>query len=531
MGDARLHVTDRDGRRVVPLDKSPFTIGRAAENDLRLSGGEVSRTHAEIIRDGGRHLLRDLNSRYGTYVGDQAIQEHMLAEGDRIRLGRSPAVELVFLQDTEESADRASLVEAVRQTAALLEGLRALGAAHLLHDVLMLVLDAAIAISGADRGFVMLAGEDDALDLTVGRSRGGIELSGAGVAVSRKIPEDVFSTGNTRLVADLVDEGTAHGATLAIGIRQVLCVPLNATRLLDRPGVAPEPARIGVIYLDSREAGSVLLSDAARYGVETLATEAAVAIENARLYREALDKARVDQELRIAADMQKALRPPTRYRGAAFDLAAESRPCRTIGGDFYHYVALSGGVFGFALGDVAGKGPPAAVLAAAAQGMFAAYADAGVGPARTLARVNVTLAENFVADRFATLVYGMLWPDGRLAYSSAGHNPPILFSAQRRQRLTEGGVPLGLFPDAIYQEETLQLRRNDVLVFFSDGVSETTSPTGDVFGDEGIIDALSTAVDRDPSALIARLLDAVDAFRQVPVAEDDVTALVVSYRG
>jgi phosphoserine phosphatase RsbU/P len=543
MADARLHVTDRLGRRAVPIDKSPFTIGRGTDSDLRLSGGEVSRDHAEILRAGDHYVLHDRGSRYGTFVGGEPASERVLVEGDRIRLGRSSAVELVFLQEPEVATLGAeSLVEAVRQTAALLEGLRALGAGHLLQDVLVLVLDAAIEVSGADRGFIMLAapgGNDGKLEFTVGRGRGRISLEGQTFKISRKIPEDVFARGESRIVADLVEDDAAdtHMATVALGIRQVLCVPLKLMRFLDQPGVAPEPTRIGVLYLDSRESGA-LLADPARIGVETLATEAAVAIENARLYRETVEKARVDQELRIAAEMQKALRPPARRVAPTFEIAAASKSSRSIGGDFFDYIELPDGAFGFALGDVAGKGPPAAVLAAALQGMFAAYASGDQGPADTLTRVNVTLLRHFVEGRFATMVYGILTRDGRLIYSNAGHNPPMLFTAARPgapglavRRLEEGGVPLGLFPDAEFLEETLQLHAGDVLVLFSDGVSEAANAEGEAFGDEGVIACVSANPSEDPPAMLNRLLATTDAFSGGAVPQDDVTSIILRYKG
>ena len=128
-----------------------------------------------------------------------------------------------------------------------------------------------------------------------------------------------------------------------------------------------------MLYLDSREKG-VLMSSSTRAALETLATEAAVAIENARLYRETMEKARMEQEMRIAAEIQQALLPKMARAGSFFAAAAASLPCRSIGGDFYDYVDLPGGALGFALGDVAGKGPPAALLSAMMQGIFAAQA-------------------------------------------------------------------------------------------------------------------------------------------------------------
>ena len=169
--------------------------------------------------------------------------------------------------------------------------------------------------------------------------------------------------------------------TVALGIRNVLCVPLRLVRYLDKAEAADveRERRIGVLYLDSREKGT-LLSSSTRAALETLATEAAVAIENARLYRETMEKAKMEQEMRIAAEIQQALLPKMARAGSFFSAAAASIPCRSIGGDFYDYVDLPTGALGFALGDVAGKGPPAALLSAMMQGIFAAQAASSDSP-------------------------------------------------------------------------------------------------------------------------------------------------------
>jgi hypothetical protein len=255
-----------------------------------VSGSEVSRDHAEIARDGDRYVIRDRGSRYGTFVNGEMLTEQLvLKHGDRVRLGRNASVDLVFLSEQDDSAIRRALLGALKQTAALLEGLQALGAGHLLDDVLALVLDAAVEVSDADRGFIMLTTSDGRLEFTLGRGRGHVPLPGKTFDTSHKIPEEVFATGETRIVSNLIEGDTAdaHEATIQLGIRQVLCVPLRLTRYLDQPGALPVPMRIGVLYLDSRESGT-LLSPHTRVGIETLAVEAAVAIENARLYRETL---------------------------------------------------------------------------------------------------------------------------------------------------------------------------------------------------------------------------------------------------
>src|SRR5918992_16822 len=395
MPDARLEVTDALGRRIVPVSKNQFEIGRRETNDLRLAGSEVSRDHAEIAVEGSRFTLKDRNSRYGTYVNGEQVTDRVLVHGDKIRLGRTGGAEMGFLlADTQPAVDRATTtaIGDLRQIAALLEGLRALGSGRVLDDVLSLVLDSAIEVSGAERGFIMLAAVGGELEFKLARARGRVTLPGGTFATSRKIPEEVFRTGEPRLVADLLDGDLAnvHMGTVALGIRNVLCVPLRLVRYVDKAENVGEERRIGVLYLDSREKGS-LLSGSTRAALETLATEAAVAIENARLYRETMEKARMEQEMRIAAEIQQALLPKSGRVGSYFRAAAASLPCRSIGGDFYDYVDMPGGSLGFALGDVAGKGPPAALLSAMMQGIFAAQAAGSDSPSQTITRVNLAL--------------------------------------------------------------------------------------------------------------------------------------------
>src|SRR5690606_32104042 len=201
---------------------------------------------------------------YGTYVNGEGVTEHVLKHGDLVRLGRSGGAELVFLLEEQtvshSSSDRhtTSAVGDLRQVAALLEGLRALGSGRVLDEVLALVMDSALEVTGAERGFIMLANAEGELEFKLARGRGRVTLSGRGFETSRKIPEEVFSTGQEKIVADLLDGDLAnvHMGTVALGIRHVLCTPLRLVRYLDRVE-DHEEKRIGVLYLDSREKGSL----------------------------------------------------------------------------------------------------------------------------------------------------------------------------------------------------------------------------------------------------------------------------------
>jgi serine phosphatase RsbU (regulator of sigma subunit)/pSer/pThr/pTyr-binding forkhead associated (FHA) protein len=535
MPDARLRVTDPQGRRLVVIDKALFTIGRRTAADLQIISTDVSREHAEIVRTGDQYLLRDRGSRYGTFVNGEAITERALAVGDRIRLGRSDAVELVFQGEGESAGlrDTATDVTDLRQMAAIMNGLRALGSGRVLDEVLTLVMDSALEVTKAERGFVMLAAPGAELEFRVARGRGGVTLEGTSFTTSAKIPREVFTTGQSRIVGDLMD-GTlaaAHDGTIAIGIRYVLCVPLRVIPMGQNLSPATSEQVIGVLYLDGRER-STLHSKSTLESLEAFATQAALAIESARLYAESAEKARIDRDLRVAAEIQRALLAEPSYDGPFCDLAAISVPCRTVGGDFYDYLDLPGGGFAFALGDVAGKGPPAALQAAAVQTNFAALAPVSGDPAAAMSRINTALLRRAVEARFATMFYGALESNGLLRYSNAGQEPPLLVRAGGEiVPLDAGGPVLGLLSIATYESGTVLLQRGDLVVVCSDGVTEARDEKGDEFGNERLIAAIRAAHGMRPDAVLDAISAAIRGFVGVAAQADDITALVVRYTG
>jgi sigma-B regulation protein RsbU (phosphoserine phosphatase) len=531
MKQARLEVVGAPGAHPLPTDSAEFTIGRLKTNHLSLPGAEVSRVHAKITRDEeGRFTLRDCGSRFGTFVNDGRIAERVLADGDRIRLGEHSGPELVFLHQRDERTPEETATRTIgelRQIAALLEGLRALGTGRVLEDVLALVVDSAIEVAGAERGFIMLANENGVLEFTLARGRGGLTLPGSDFAASRKVPQDVFQTGLARVVRNL-EGAPEHARTALLGIRAVVCVPLRVIRFLDA-AAAPDTQerRIGVLYLDSRK--ETLLSSWVGSTVETLATEAAVAIENARLYRQSVENVRLQQELRIAAEIQRALFPKMMPAGQHFTASAATVPTRSIGGDFFDYLELPGGQVGFVLGDVAGKGPPAALLSALMQGMFAFASEGTRGPAGTIARLNRALFLRGVESRFVTLFHGALAEDGSLTYCNAGHNPALLFGRNRVRKLDVGGPIVGMLEDARFDEEAVRLAPGESVVVFSDGISEAHNAAGEEYGEDRILAVVQRHAGSVPQEMVDQLFVDVRQFCGPLPQRDDMTALVIQY--
>jgi predicted ester cyclase len=283
--------------------------------------------------------------------------------------------------------------------------------------------------------------------------------------------------------------------------------------------------------------GSVL-----RYRITMVCTvEDGKIVREERLYDltgvvERLEKARIDAELKTASEVQSALLPRIERAGACWEAVADSIPCRVIGGDFFEIVDLPSGDVGIALGDVEGKGTPAALVGAMLHGMFVADAQTGLGPAATLQRMNRQLAGSGgrparqKGSRFASLVYGVLSQDGRFVYATAGHNPPALLTPGGVRRLTSAGPILGAFPGASFTQGEARLAAGDTLLLFSDGVTEARNAADEEFGESRLLAAASEQRSRPPIEFLDGILDAVRSFVGPTPPSDDITIAVTRFR-
>jgi sigma-B regulation protein RsbU (phosphoserine phosphatase) len=183
-----------------------------------------------------------------------------------------------------------------------------------------------------------------------------------------------------------------------------------------------------------------------------------------------------------------------------------------------------------AIGDVSGKGPAAALIAAMLQGMFSLVGDARTGPGEVVSRLNRALCQRNIAPRYATFFYGVLEPDGRLTYSNAGHPPPLLVTATGVHPLTAGGPILGVFESAAFPCETVTLAPGDTLVCYSDGVTDAEAPGGVHFGLDRLVAATRACGAAPPRQFVEGLLTAVRDFSDTASPTDDATIAVLRYR-
>jgi steroid delta-isomerase-like uncharacterized protein len=354
---------------------------------------------------------------------------------------------------------------------------------------------------------------------------GGLVEGRAGVERIARITFDAFPDFHAE-----VDE------ILTIGDRVVLTLTIHGTDTGGLFGFPPTGKRIRVpsVFLftlrDQRVARERRTYDFSGFLLQ-LTGDVPTAIASARLYRGILERAQLERDVRIAADIQRALLPDRRYRSDTADIAAVSVPCRAIGGDFFDYFELPDAAVGFVVGDVSGKGPPAALLTAVLQGILAVHAYGSDSPAVTIERVNQALARRAIEARFATMFYGVLARDGRLRYCNAGHNPPAVVGASGCQRLDAGGLMVGAFKDAAFEEGAIRLGPGDTLFAFSDGITEAIDPGGEEFGDDRLITAVASATALELPALVDIVLDRVRQFTGDAPQADDMTALALRYVG
>jgi putative ABC transport system permease protein len=260
----------------------------------------------------------------------------------------------------------------------------------------------------------------------------------------------------------------------------------------------------------------------------------ALMIENARLTDRALEQEKLRRDLALAAEVQRRLLPPQPPRAGAVTLAAFTLPARTVGGDYYDFLDLGSERIGIAVADVAGKGVAAALLMSVVQASLRVIsADRDVGPAQLATRMNGFLYQSSAANKYATFFYAQVEDRGRrLRYVNAGHNPPYLVRCANGTveivELSAGGTVLGLFPEVEYQEADVDLRAGDLLVAFTDGVTEALNPSDEEFGEKRLKELLRRAVGAPAEEVSSRLADTMQEWIGGVEQYDDLTFVVAT---
>ena len=537
-----LEVINPSGNRtriaVAPL---PFQIGRHGENNLVLRDNRISRSHARIVAEDGAYFVEDLNSRQGVYVNGQRVAKHKLSGSDRIDFGIPDSYRLVFTFDPDQLHrfyDQFSLQSPVAtnlsKLRSLVEVARVFRSSLSHEDVLAAVVDAALAVTGAERGFLLLNHGED-LEVSVARDRRGAPLASGDLQVPRSII--LRALRNRRELLSMTfdqagEEGVRPEHSVAdLDLRSVVCVPLIRVRLGSTEETLAASVRdtLGVLYMDSRVSAADL-SSGGREILQTLALEASTILENARLLVEEREKLRLEEELTIARDIQRGLLPGALPSSGWFRAAGSSIASRQVGGDYFDVRPAGPDAYSCTIADVSGKGMSAALLAALLQGAFSITSQLPASIDDLMARVNRFLNERTHGEKYATLCYCLIDRRGTLHWVNAGHPKPILVRpGAPLETLESTGMPLGLLETAGYATHMVQLQPGDKIVFFSDGLSEAESTEGEFFDRKALQDLLCAHSLLGSAELHQRLMKAVMEFTEDAEPADDITTLVVEY--
>ena len=533
----------------VPLSRLRTTIGRSARSDVCIPDAFASRLHAEVRQEGDSFWLQDLGSANGTrYNGVPVKTAVPLLTGDEIQIGETRIIfddevaklkgGATLIADRTEALDPSKTISLQSRkipTTELLKGqfssrtellgliskvgvalLSASGLDETLNQVASLVFEAV----PAERCVIMLRDEkaETEMKIMVARVRGS-DVGMEEVRVSRTVMDEVLKNGKSVLTADAQHDPRFASQTIALqGIRSVLAVPLS----VDERNV------FGLIYADSPTYEATFSEEHLNI-LTTLASVASIRVENATLLEERFERERMEHELHLATEIQQRFQPSAPPEMPGFEFQGISFSCYEIGGDYYDFIRRSDGHMLIALGDVSGKGTAAALLMSSVHAAIHAQVSAKSSLDETITSVNQYLAENTPANRFVTLFITELDPEtGRLKYINAGHNPPLVGRVDGTiEQLSSGGFPLGIMPGAEFEMGETQLGPGDVLVVYSDGVSEANNLKGDEFGMDRLMDVVRKNLGASAAGIRDKVESALSSFTQTAPANDDITLVIV----
>jgi serine phosphatase RsbU (regulator of sigma subunit) len=533
-----------DGQvRTVPLSGERLSIGRSSTAELSFpEDAGLSRQHFVIEALGGDWMVQDLGSKNGTFVNNVPLRARLvLKPGDRITAGHmaivycpasagegagvvafdagdQPSSTTSTVVTSLEDASKTILVErpgARAQTSvqALIQAGQELSENRPLADLFRVILALSIQAVKAQRGVVMLL-EGERL---VPRAH-----KGEGLRISARVRDRVIEERCSILVRDtqLDDDFKSRMSIVEQKVHTMMAVPLQTKERI-----------IGLIYVDSPFVVHEFTRDDLSL-LTVMANTAAIRIENVRLAEiEEADRI-MQRDLLQAAEIQKGMLPDKAPAAAGADLAGFNAACRTVGGDYYDFFPYPDGRVGLALGDVSGKGMPASLMMMALHARVQVLAEDPRDLAAFMTRLNKATCSKCPSDRFITFFFSVLDPKtGDLAFANAGHNPPIVMRASgESEMLDDGGPVLGVLPLARYGERRAHLDPGDMLVLYSDGVTEATNHAYDEFGEQRLIEVLRCHRKEPAAEIVEAVTAAVAEFAAGAPPADDIT-LVVAKRG
>ena len=547
---ASLVVIDPSGHRTrVALTRLPFRIGRQGDNDFIIRDSRASRLHARIAGENGSYVIEDAGSRHGTFVNGKRIQKQVLSNEDKIEFGVDDSYQLVFALDgaelkrlldqvtpAEKETPGPSIGGNLAKLRAILDLARTLQSSFSIDEVLVSVVDTALAITGAERGFLLLRTEGN-LETRVARHRHGHPLQASDLRVPRDVIRRALERRRDLLSMNfdpIGNDETRPRSTIAdLELRSVICVPLVRIRTGQGEATSVLSAAhetVGVLYMDSRSRAADL-AGGNRELLQTLAIEASTVLENARLLEEERAKRQMEEELDLARSIQQSLLPKSLPSEGWLRARGSSVASHQVGGDYFEVTAVNHQCWSAVVADVSGKGVSSALLASLLQGALLTATDHPEALSRRVERLNRFLMDRTGGEKYATVFHSLLHRNGSLYYVNAAQCPPIVLRADGTfVELEATASPVGLVEGAKFPFAEQKLEASERVVIYSDGVTESQNLRGEFYGRKRLFETVRAHVTDSCTALHDAIQESVTAFTEGAPQADDITLLVLEYR-
>lgn len=551
----RGFLTDEtDGRRIAVA--TTLVVGRTRECGLSIEDSAASRRHIEITARQNSFVWKDLGSTNGTLLNGARMLAGELHHGDRLQIGQtvlrfeveeipdSPMEESGLFRETIlDDSGVAKRASGADKSAALLEAvykvMNEIASNYEPCQLIDRILETTIGAISAQRGALFLAGEGEDLQPCpecgfVHRIRDGLLRPARRdeIRISRTVVRRVLRDGESVLYQDTDSDSELNAAEsiMSLNLRSIVCVPLRG-----KHGI------MGILYIDSDRQNQayshedLLLASA-------MGNSAGLALENAKMHQEILDKQRMEQEIATAWTIQEGfLVKEWPAEDPRYQVYGETRPAKTVGGDFYDFVHPRESLVGLLIGDVSGKGVPAALTMAQLLAEFRLHARVMESPAAVIRALNVELVERSQRGLFCTLCYLTLdLETGRVTCANAGHLPVVRLGACGASVFAEAsGPPAGILPQADWEDARTTIAPDEMLVLLTDGIAEARgavtgrAPGGDPveYGLSGLMHLVEHLYNEAPKNLIESVNADVRRFCAPGTPHDDCTMMAIRYLG
>jgi serine phosphatase RsbU (regulator of sigma subunit) len=543
MSTPQLYWLGLDGQEnILPLVAAEILIGRKGDADVVLNNQHVSRHHAKLVKTVDGYFLQDLGSTHGTFVNESRVEQQVLKHGDKISLGKDRIDLHYFIgerkpvksprAETTQIFERSlmdlgvvlpSISSDLEKISCILDFQYRWEQLFTPDAAFQKILESALKISGAERGFVLVR-EGENFGYAAGMDGQGRNLSLSHFKTSHTVVSDVVQKAAPVFMVEGLDKRYIDQASIvAMNLRAIACLPL-----LGIPSQAETPSTLGILYLDSTKKMHSLSGLDQRI-LNKLAVEAGNVLERVEMIKSIEQRKKLEQELALAEETQRSLLPQTLPSIRNLNIRAFSKPTRYVGGDFYDFVELESGELFGVLADVSGKGVSASLLSSMLLGCLQMQLRAGLTLDEAVKRLNPFLCEKFSSSRFVTMFLFVLNANGSGKYISAGHNPTYLFRAATNQieELPSNNMIVGAFRFATYVSASLQLNPGDILLAYSDGLTEAENPHGEMLGEEGVKNVMLAEAPSGSQQLEKKLLATIQGFTAGRSLTDDITLIIV----